>query len=257
MRPGGYFSAARCSGFAPRAAVPPRFTVASAFAIALLVAGCQATASPSSESAATLASAATALATNAPTTNGASTRAPSTDPLAAASAPAVVGGPATAIDVDPGLLARLPVAIDGVPLNADPDTAAEIAADPGLRSSVRSVAVAHAFGPVASAAASDPTASGSAGDYVVVTVVRLRSGVFDAPFYRAWRDSFDQGVCAQAGGVAGHAEASIAGRTVSIGSCAGGVHTYHVYLPAQEVLVSLQAMGPGRYGELLAAGLRE
>ncbi|MEJ7696513.1 MAG: hypothetical protein WKF78_07840 [Candidatus Limnocylindrales bacterium] len=256
MRPGGYFRAARCSGFAPRAAVAP--AVHRRVSVRRRAAGRRLP----GDRVAVVESAATSRprrprSRQRPTTNGASTPAPSTDPLAAASAPAVVGGPATAIDVDPGLLARLPVAIDGVPLNADPDTAAEIAADPGLRSSVRSVAVAHAFGPVASAAASDPTASGSAGDYVVVTVVRLRSGVFDAPFYRAWRDSFDQGVCAQAGGVAGHAEASIAGRTVSIGSCAGGVHTYHVYLPAQEILVSLQAMGPGRYGELVAAGLRE
>ena len=42
-----------------------------------------------------------------------------------------------------------------------------------------------------------------------------------------------------------------------IGTCAGGVHTYHVHLPAQDVIVSLQGAGNGRFGERVVEGLNE
>jgi hypothetical protein len=88
-----------------------------------------------------------------------------------------------------------------------------------------------------------------------VTVARVKPGLFGDLFYRGWRDTFDAAVCEQAGGVAGHAEAEIAGRQTFIGTCAGGVHTYHVHLPDQDVIVSMQAVGDGRFGERVVEGL--
>ena len=55
----------------------------------------------------------------------------------------------------------------------------------------------------------------------------------------------------------GHAEAEIAGHQTFIGTCAGGVHTYHVHLPDRDVIVSMQGAGEGRFGELVVAGLTE
>jgi hypothetical protein len=49
----------------------------------------------------------------------------------------------------------------------------------------------------------------------------------------------------------------IAGRQTFIGTCAGGVRTYHVYLPTRNVVVSMQGSGDGRFGERVVEGLRE
>ena len=128
----------------------------------------------------------------------------------------------------------------------DAETAAEIGTDPGLAASVDGIAVATAFG---------PTSSDAATDYAVATVVHLRPGVFDDDWFRDWRDSFDAGVCAQAGAVSGHAEATIDGHQAFIGTCAGGVHTWHVHLAGPDVVVSIQGVGPGRFGERIVDGL--
>ena len=70
----------------------------------------------------------------------------------------------------------------------------------------------------------------------------LIPGVFDEPTFRSWRDTFDEGVCLQAGGVGGHAETQIAGRTVYIGTCTGGVTTYHVRLAERNAIVSIWSL---------------
>jgi len=152
------------------------------------------------------------------------------------------------VTVDDRLLLLLPSEVAGVPLNADPETAAQIAADPALAGSIASVAVAAAFGPMAT----DTTP-----DYVVVTLNRLEPGAFDDAFFRDWRTTFDEAVCGQAGGVVRHAEAEIEEHQTFIGSCAGGVRTYHTYLPASGVILSMQALGDGRFGERVVAGLTE
>jgi hypothetical protein len=150
------------------------------------------------------------------------------------------------VTIDPSLLALLPEAVAGVPLRPDEATAADIARVPSIERFVSGLAIAAAFG---------PPASDGIVDYVVVTVARLKPGSFGELFYRGWRDTFDEGVCEQAGGVDGHAEAEIAGRQTFIGTCAGGVHTYHVYLSDQDVIVSLQGAGDGRFGERVVEGL--
>jgi hypothetical protein len=150
--------------------------------------------------------------------------------------------------VDPTLLDLLPRDIEGVELRADPDTASAIAAEGSIAPFVSAIALASAFGPLA---------TDTPGDYVVVTVARLRPDTFSDLFYRGWRDTFDSAVCELAGGVDGHAEAKIGGRQTFIGTCAGGVHTYHVHLPAQDAIVSMQGLGEGRYAEHVITGLTE
>lgn len=170
--------------------------------------------------------------------------APSATPAPAS--PTDVLSPAAAVVVDPALLELLPDAVAGVPLEPDEATAAEIAREPSIAPFVSALAIAAAF---------RPQATGTDGDYVVVTVARVKPGLFGDLFYRGWRDTFDAAVCEQAGGVDGHAEAEIAGRQTFIGTCAGGVHTYHVHLPGRDVIVSMQAVGDGRFGERVVEGL--
>jgi hypothetical protein len=173
---------------------------------------------------------------------------PTPSPSATASPTGSSSIPATGVVVDPTLLDLLPADIDGVPLRPDAETAADIAADGSIAPFVSGLAIAAAFGPLA---------SDTAADYVVVTVARLKPNLFGDLFYRGWRDTFDAAVCEQAGGVVGHAEADIDGRHTFIGTCAGGVHTYHVHLPEQGVIVSMQGAGERRLGERVVAGLTE
>ena len=164
-----------------------------------------------------------------------------------ASSPVGTDG-SSGVVVDPTLLELLPGDIDGVPLNADPDTAASIAAEGSIAPFVSAIAIATAFGPLA---------TDTSADDVVVTVNRLRPGTFGDLFFRGWRDTFDDAVCELAGGVDGHAEADIGAHHAFIGTCSGGVHTYHVHLPARDVIVSMQGLGERRFAELVVAGLTE
>ena len=156
--------------------------------------------------------------------------------------------PLPRIALSAALGARLPDAVAGVPLQPDEATANEIAGEPSIAPFVSGLAIAAAFG---------PPATDTIGDYVVVTVARLKPGLFGDLFYRGWRDTFDSAVCERAGGVEGHAQAEIGGHQTYIGTCTGGVHTYHVHLPAQDVIVSLQGAGDGRFGERVVEGLNE
>ena len=174
---------------------------------------------------------------------------PTFEPTSSATAAGSPGATSsTGIVVDPSLLELLPDDVAGVPLEPDEATANELAGEPSIAPFVSSLAIAAAF---------VPPASDTLGDYVVVTVARLKPGLFGDLFYRGWRDTFDSAVCEQAGGVDGHAEATVGGRQTYIGTCAGGVHTYHVHLPAQDVIVSMQGAGESRFGERVIEGLNE
>ena len=176
---------------------------------------------------------------------------PAPPPSPTPSAGATASGtsvPSAAVAVDPALLSVLPDAVGGVPLRPDQVTAAEIAREPSIAPFVSSLALAAAFG---------PPASGAVGDYVVVTVARVKPGLFGDLFFRGWRQTLDTAVCQQAGGVQGAAEATIGGRQTFIGTCAGGTHTYHVHLPERDLIVSMQGGGPGRFGERVVEGLNE
>lgn len=176
-------------------------------------------------------------------------RAATNAPTASADPMATPAGPSPAsVRVDERLLGRLPAAVDGIRAQPDPDTAAEVAGDAALQAQIQAIAIGIYVA---------PEASESTGDYAVATVVQLRSGVFSETFYRDWRDTFDHGVCELAGGVSTGAETTIAERRVFIGTCAGGVRTYHVHLADDDLLVSIQGVGERRLGERIVEGLTE
>jgi hypothetical protein len=146
---------------------------------------------------------------------------------------------------DASLLAVLPADVEGLPLTPEADAFEASASDPDLVRDATAGAVAFVVDPATT-------------EYAVAFVYRLRQGTFDEAWYRSWRDTFDEGVCAQAGGVTGNAEAEIGGRQTHIGSCAGGVRTYHVRLTdgGDDRIVSVQSLGEAHLGELVIAGLR-
>lgn len=158
---------------------------------------------------------------------------------AASEASALPSG--AAVVLDNGLLEVLPTTVDGATVSPVPD-AADLA-DQGLVADISAVAYAIALDP-------------ASGDQVVAVVAAMRPGRFDEEFFRDWRDSFDEGVCERAGGIAGKAESVIAGRTTYIGTCAESVITYHTHLEDRDLIVSAQALGTRRLGERLMEALR-
>ena len=152
---------------------------------------------------------------------------------------------AGAADVDPALLDVLPDEVDGQPLMPDDKTAAGIV---DLPADVDAIAVGLYIRPAAS----------SGDDLAIVNVVRLRPGVFAEEWFRSWRSTYDDGACEVAGGVApGSAVSQIGDHETHIGSCQGGVHTYHVHLTSPDRVISITALGEGRFGERVVAGLTE
>ena len=145
------------------------------------------------------------------------------------------------VPVDQTLLELLPASINGLAL--EPVTDPQGADDPALVDTVDRLAQAMLFDP-------------ASGDFAYVSVIALRPGVFDEAYFRSWRDSFDEGVCSQSDGLAGHAQAVIGGRTVFIGRCEGGVTTYHVWLGSDDAIVSVSELLDSRLGERIMAGLR-
>jgi len=160
----------------------------------------------------------------------------------------VAGSAGPGLVVDAGLLRVLPTQVGGVTLEADPTTAAQIAADPTLAGSAQAIAVALAISP--------GTSSGD--DLAIVSVIRLRPGVFNDAWYATWRTTYDQAACEVAGGVKGEsAQVTIAGRTAYVGTCGGDARTYHVHLADPALIVSITAAGARHFGELVVAGLAE
>ncbi len=151
--------------------------------------------------------------------------------------------PVSGVVIDARLLGVLPESVAGITIVESPDGEASALADPNLDT----VAVA-----VAAGLAIEP----ASGDFVFAVVVRLLPGAMDETVLRAWRDSYDQGACSQADGVAGHAETEIGGHSVYIGTCVGGLRTYHVWLEDREILISASAAGDRLLGELLVGNLR-
>jgi len=149
---------------------------------------------------------------------------------------------ADAIVIDPDLLLILPAAVAGLPVVESPDGDQSAQTEPALAKLATS-----AVGAVAVDAASTNLA--------FALVVKLRPGALSDGKFRSWRDSFDEGACGGASAVVGHAEALIAGRNVFIGTCSGGLRTYHVWIRKVDLLISVSSLGPGKLGELLLAEL--
>lgn len=165
--------------------------------------------------------------------------------------PASVGPPpgptapddSSPVVLDPTLLAYLPESVAGIAVTEDVDEAATALSDPALPR-------------IASAVDGAVAVDAGNGNLVYAWIVRLRPGVFTGADYGQWRDSYDEGACAGAGGVVGRAEATIGGRQSYVTSCAGGLRTYHLWLQDQEILISASSIGEGRFGEKLLEGLR-
>ena len=202
--------------------------VAVALVVALAVASCKVGVSVTPTPRSTPTAATSSTPAGSPTSAGSPTAPPSN---------------AQGVVVDPSLLDVLPAAIEGVPLEESPEGETESLSDPHL-------------GDVATAIVAGLAIDAASGEFVYAVVVRLRPGQMGDERFRDWRDSFDEGACSQAGGVGGHAEADIDGRTVYIGTCAGGVRTYHVWLEAPGLLISASSLGERRFGEKLVEGLR-
>ena len=198
---------------------PGRVAIVVALAGILAIAGCTPTAS---------------------TTPGPATLTPATSPSASvtpgvqSSSPAAGAG---SVAVDPALLDLLPADIDGQPLRPDAETAGDIAATGDLAQDIAAIAVGLYIQPGTS----------TADDLAIVSVVRLQPGVFDDEWFRSWRATYDEGACQVAGGVApGGAETRIGDHDTHIGTCEGGVHTYHVHLEDPDRVISISAAGEGR-----------
>jgi len=169
--------------------------------------------------------------------------APSAGPITTASQePSSVGS----VAVDPDLLQHVPDQVDGLQLTYDPETTARVVNDPALARDASGLAIAIAVEPGTSAAA----------ELTVVSVVRLRDPSVDDAWFRAYRDSYDQAACSSAGGVSGHAQATIAGRQVFIGTGAGGAVIYHVRLADRSIIVSALSVGSRHLGEKVMEGIK-
>jgi len=148
--------------------------------------------------------------------------------------------PSTAVDA--GLLAVLPETIGGAPVVETPEAEYGSVGDPAIARIAERLATAFVVSP-------------SEADWAVVSVVALRPGTWSEALFRDWRDTYSAGVCEQEGGVGARASAEIGGREVHIVTC-GALRTYHVHLPGRDVIVSVAAVGDGRFGERMMAGLR-
>lgn len=175
-----------------------------------------------------------------------SSQGPAVSPTATGlrSAGASVASPAAspAIAIDPALLQVLPARLDGLDRQRDASIDAGAFADPTLPGIATAGATALYIDP-------------SAVQFAYVAVVRLAAGGLTDAQFRAWRDTFDKGACAQAGGVVGNAQATIGGHVTYIGSCTGGLKTYHTILAGPGLLVSVSSVGDRRLGEQLVSAL--
>jgi len=179
----------------------------------------------------------------APTPTSVATAAPAATSSASPDASASAG---LDLVVDSGLLEVLPPTVGTVAMEGDPTTAASLVANPDLATSASAVAIARYVGP----------GDSSGDDLAVVSLVRLRPGIFSEPFFDTWRSDYDGSACEVAGGVVGsETVVTIGAATVHVGACVGGATTYHLHRD-DDVLVSIIAIGPGKLGEDVIAGLR-
>lgn len=165
---------------------------------------------------------------------------PSVLPSALASAADASASPAIPVDV--ALLDVLPSKVDGLDRLHDPTIDAGAFTDPSLPGIATGGATALYIDP--------PT-----GQFAYAAVIRLTAGGLSDAQFRAWRDTFNVGACAQAGGVGGHAQATLGGHVTYIGTCTGGLTTYHTILAGRGLLVSVSSVGDRRLGEKLVAAL--
>jgi glucose/arabinose dehydrogenase len=143
---------------------------------------------------------------------------------------------------DAALLDVLPQAVDGVPVAIESIAFQEALADPGFSAAVEAAAFAVVV---------------DASDLASAVVAKPHTGTFSDAWYADWRATYDRGACSQAGGLAATTETELGnGRILYVGTCSGGLHTYHTWLPGRGVVISAFGLGDRRFGEQLMAGIR-
>jgi hypothetical protein len=145
--------------------------------------------------------------------------------------------------IDPTLVAVFPPTVGGLRVAESPDAERDLSTDAVLPR-------------IGSAAAAIVAVDQATSDLVLALIVRVRPGALTDATFRDWRDSYDEGACAGASAVVGHAEADIGGRTVYIGTCASGLRTYHVWIQEAGLLISASSTGTRKLGEQLMGELR-
>jgi hypothetical protein len=211
--------------------------------VVAVAAACGQPAPPSAPVASASPSAAAASASTPVTPSPSTSAGAQVTPVPSASADLPPSLPA-GVTVDPGLLEVLPTLVDDVPLVPDPETAAEVAADPLLAESALAIAVALAVSPTT-----------TTDDLAVANVIRLRPEVFDEAFYQEWRDTYNEAACEVADGVESETSTLVGGLPTYIGSCVGGTKTYHTYLEDQGFIVSVTSTGPRDLGQAIIAAI--
>jgi hypothetical protein len=147
------------------------------------------------------------------------------------------------VALDTGLLAVLPPTVLGLPVEESPEGDQSALEEPVLDT-------------IATAAIGAVVVDTSTTDLAYALVVRLRPGALTDSGFRDWRDSYDEGACGNASLLVGHSQTSIAGRTVYIATCSGGLRTYHVWIQDKSLLISVSSLGTRHFGEVLLANLR-
>jgi hypothetical protein len=142
---------------------------------------------------------------------------------------------------DDSLLSILPPDVERAPVTVEEASFGDAVRDPAFAEHVARAAFAIVTTPT---------------DLASGVVAQLRPGLLDDTFLADWRETYNEGACSQAGGVATNAETELGGRTVYIATCGGGLTVYHAAIPERDVIVSLFSIGEGRFGEQLMRDLR-
>jgi hypothetical protein len=161
--------------------------------------------------------------------------------------PPVVGdtpGPTGPVAIDPALLAILPREVDSIPVVESPEADSDALADDVLPT-------------IASAAVGVIAVDADAKDLAIGYVVKLLPGAMSDNVFRDWRDSYDEGACAGDSQVVGNSQLTVNGNTVYIGTCATGLHTYHVWLKDRSILISIASTGDRHLGLAILQNLRK
>jgi len=154
-------------------------------------------------------------------------------------------GPADSavVVIDPALLLVLPAKVAGLPVEESPEGDQGAEDEPVLAK-------------IATGAVGAVVVDTGSADLANAFVVKLKPGGLTDSGFRDWRDTYDQGVCGSSSAVVGHAETTIAGRTVFIGTCSAGSRTYHVWIRDKNLLITVFSLGARHLGELLIAELK-
>jgi hypothetical protein len=147
------------------------------------------------------------------------------------------------VSLDTGLLAVLPATVFGLAVEESPEGDQSALEEPVLDR-------------IATAAIGAVVVDTSTTDLAYALVVRLKPGALADAGFRDWRDSYDEGACGNGSLIVGHSQTSIAGRTVYIATCSGGLRTYHVWIQDKHLLISVSSLGARHFGEVLIANLK-